>query len=298
MKKLKLIRAMYPCAILSILLIITVQVNGQSKNDLKLIEACKVGNIKKVEKLISNGANVNFHSKHHDPSLIIAIDKKNDELSKLLLKKGANVNSYSDDHITPLMMAIEQNNIELAKLLLNKGADPTFKKDCYFVEFQSRRNDGKYEVRVGKKQDGQNAFIMSILYSNEDIFNLLIKQGIDVNFTFQPDIAVGNYEVSRLYSHANYFNPRDGSTQIFNGLKTTYSETDYKKPVCIVNSKPFEPMTYTPLKVAILANKKNYNVIEKLSEISSHELNNDLTKGLKNYDSRTIEILKKYKFID
>ncbi len=269
MKNLKFIGAWSPWVVITLLLMISSQVNGQNKNDLKLFETCKEGDIKKAEKLISKGANVNYYSAFHE---------------------------------TPLLIAVDRNNNELAKLLITKGANSTLKADCFFVEFQHKRKNGTFEVRVGKKQEGENALILAIENGNEEIFNLLMEQGIDINFEYQPSIQVGNYSNGLLYSLRNPLSgpPKMGNVNInINGVQVTRSETTYEEFVCIVNSKPIEPMKYTPLKVAVLAKNKNYSIIEKLAETSSIEMNNDLYKMAEFInDSKTIEILKEYKYIN
>ncbi len=252
------------------LTMITFQASGQNKNDNKLFDACNFGDMKKVEKLISNGANVNFQTAFNE---------------------------------TPLMVAIFRNNNNLARFLLEKGADPLIKSDCYFIKFRNKRKDGKFEVRVSKKQDGENALIMAIENNNDEIFNLIIKQDIDINFDYQPSASVYGYDISTLYQASNgfdNFSHKQGNIDItINGIKVTKSEANYNELVCIVNSEPFQTIKYTPLLAAIMAEKKNYSIIEKLAELSNLNYYKDFDfKFIEQLnDTKITEILKKYNLI-
>ena len=110
-----------------------------------LIKAIWQGDIKTVERLIANGANVrsnvyplrmackcgrleiikfllekgaNLHESDDQP-LCLAARNGHLEVAKFLLKKGANLHAWDDQ---ALCLATENDHLEVVKLLLKKGA--------------------------------------------------------------------------------------------------------------------------------------------------------------------------------
>ncbi len=119
----------------------------------ELIIACKSGNIKMAELLISQGADVNFKNQENetplgqacwnnrlsiielliskgvdldaecsgiDTAIEIALWRSNWNLVKLLISNGANVNP--DIRRSPLFQAVMEDNFEIAKFLVENGA--------------------------------------------------------------------------------------------------------------------------------------------------------------------------------
>jgi ankyrin repeat protein len=83
-----------------------------------LIEACKQGNLKAVQKAISKGAVIN---KDLNGSTAISSCYFSAEVTKWLIDNGANVNSGA---YPSLLSAISNYSIEVIKLLLDAEADP------------------------------------------------------------------------------------------------------------------------------------------------------------------------------
>jgi len=121
---------------------------------------------KKIDYLISIGADINGVGKHFDRStgihpLYLAVDNNDSELTKYLLKQGALINIHFDDEPgdtpageTPLMCAIKNDNNEIAKLLIAHGAD----------------------VNLGASYN-ETPLSYAIRYGNEEIKAILIKKG-------------------------------------------------------------------------------------------------------------------------
>ncbi len=85
--------------------------------------AVKSKNLKKVEFLLDNGANVN-QNQGGLTLLFTAVMFKDFAMAKLLLKRGVKVNVYRGrGGRTPLWWAIDRSDFEMVKLLLNHGAD-------------------------------------------------------------------------------------------------------------------------------------------------------------------------------
>ncbi|MFC0778038.1 ankyrin repeat domain-containing protein [Flavobacterium sp. HJSW_4] len=88
---------------------------------------CKNNNLKKVEDLISNGADIRIAKKndiYEYDALYVAIENKNLKIVKLLLNKKSEINQvYDEEGLTPLVLACKLNDIETVKELLRNGAD-------------------------------------------------------------------------------------------------------------------------------------------------------------------------------
>jgi len=94
-----------------------------------------------VELLIARGANVNLKDYFVGITPIFAA-LQNPHILKLLLEKGANPNVQIISGQTPLIIAIAENQIEIVKILLANGADKTI-ADL----------DGKTAVDYAKEQN-------------------------------------------------------------------------------------------------------------------------------------------------
>ncbi|OCQ95988.1 hypothetical protein BCD64_11540 [Nostoc sp. MBR 210] len=100
---------------------------GASEEGLKeveLIEACKQGDIQRVNNLIEMGVNINHRIDNMTP-LCAAIMKSHDEIALLLIAKGADVNLWRDTSniSNPLLEAASRGNITIVRALVEAGAD-------------------------------------------------------------------------------------------------------------------------------------------------------------------------------
>lgn len=86
--------------------------------------ACEEGNIKQVELLLKNGADVNQQDSLGRTSLFIACQKNNFEIAELLLSRGANPNVTLSSGASLLSMMCYNDNKEMVELLLKNHADP------------------------------------------------------------------------------------------------------------------------------------------------------------------------------
>ena len=84
--------------------------------DDQLGEETREGNVRKVEELLSMGADVNA-SRAGNTALTIAAGFGHLDVCKLLLSKGASV-SKSENGWSPLMVAAQRGHSEICKLLL------------------------------------------------------------------------------------------------------------------------------------------------------------------------------------
>jgi ankyrin repeat protein len=125
---------------------ITFSATAQSKND-KLYQAIVKNDVEKTEKLIKQGADVNF-VKQSGPwmkvsLLITAVNNKNLEITKVLLENKADVNWKDGFNTSAILYGANSGDVELIKLLLKYGAD-------------INDNDGKGNTVLSAAKESQN----------------------------------------------------------------------------------------------------------------------------------------------
>lgn len=103
--------------------------------------AAEAGDIKKMESLLAEGADIHGHHDRYTP-LINAVDKKQYGAVVFLLSKGAGVNMPAlESGWTPLIFAAHHGHREIAQLLLENGANKHAKnKDGETAADMARKN--------------------------------------------------------------------------------------------------------------------------------------------------------------
>ncbi len=102
-------------------------------------DACRVGNIFEVKKVIKKIDDINKHNNEGWNAIIISAYNHHIEIIKYLLENGANINSINKNGTTVFMYAktkvIQNNNYEILDFLLENGADINKKdvKNCWTV---------------------------------------------------------------------------------------------------------------------------------------------------------------------
>ena len=110
----------------------------------QLVKAIKSGDMKAVEKLITDGADVNaeYNKSPHNPPLYFAIMANNLEMTRLLLKSGADANrcciAYNAMTATRscwrlIHYAVGTKNPEMVSLLIEYGADTNVSDNPKFL---------------------------------------------------------------------------------------------------------------------------------------------------------------------
>jgi len=135
--------------------------------DKQLVEAVRLNNTDEVERLISNGANVNYviskiekdtFSWKRVTLLMLAADKGYLDCLEVLLKHGADVNAVSAGGCTALMPAAIEGHVDCLEVLVKHGAD----------------------VNVAAN-NGDTALILTAIEGHVDCVEVLVKHGADVN---------------------------------------------------------------------------------------------------------------------
>jgi ankyrin repeat protein len=86
-------------------------------------EATKGGNLERVQKLITEGADINALDRHGQTALMNATMHGNIEVVRVLLEHGAELNNTAKYNLTALMLAVINQHREIVQLLVHAGAD-------------------------------------------------------------------------------------------------------------------------------------------------------------------------------
>ena len=89
----------------------------------ELIDACKNGNLKMVELLISQGAEINFRNQEGETPLGQACWNNRLSIIELLISKGIDLDAECSKSFTPIEIALWRSNWDLVKFLISKGAN-------------------------------------------------------------------------------------------------------------------------------------------------------------------------------
>ena len=148
-----------------------------------------------VNKLIAQGIDLNAVDQYGNTALIYAAGACSSNIVELLIRNGANVNRAAYDGFTALMNAACYNQTENANILCNYGARIDSKTDMQWtaLDFAIANqnvqmcnyliNKGSDLYNICKADDGVEFSIIRVALSdgNDEILNLLIEAGIDVN---------------------------------------------------------------------------------------------------------------------
>lgn len=91
-----------------ILKIKIIENNRKTDHDTALAVACATGHENDVERLVLDGANIEYDMKGYTP-LIFAAMAGHGKIAKILLDHGANIEAQSDDKDTALSLAVLVN---------------------------------------------------------------------------------------------------------------------------------------------------------------------------------------------
>lgn len=87
-------------------------------------------NYTNIEKFISKYEDIDFSVKDNNTPLFYAIDLDNIKVVELLVKNGANIYHINDNLETTLHIAVKGNHIEITRFLLERGIKQS-SKDIY-----------------------------------------------------------------------------------------------------------------------------------------------------------------------
>ena len=99
-----------------------------------------------LQKLIDNGANVNYKNYDEKTALIEAASYNNINAVKVLIKNNADLNVQNKQGKTALMWACHSGNLEMTKMLLDAGADKSIKRGNYDALYYAREYGKNEEI--------------------------------------------------------------------------------------------------------------------------------------------------------
>lgn len=161
-------------------------VTGNAKEEPALIVAVEESDLKRAQKLIAKGADVNQQNSYGYSALHVAAASGDAKVVKLLLEAGANVNARNPTG-SALARAAQQGNAEIVRLLLQAGADVEAKDDSGWTPLFSAAMTGGAEtvevlLRAGaninaRANNGWTALKEAQMRGNENIVQQLKGAG-------------------------------------------------------------------------------------------------------------------------
>ena len=174
-----------------------------------ILEACKEGDIRRVEDMIKKGVDLDSKLPNGNTCLMIALLNGHENIAELLVRNGANVDIKNDDGVSPIFLCIEQKNWripdesgyslkidDLLKLLIQKTNDINFQEKktgrTVLSELLThvRDNDEMVNLILDKNPDlnlqdnlGETALMHAITndYKIYQTIRKLLERGADVN---------------------------------------------------------------------------------------------------------------------
>jgi len=164
--------------------------------------AVSASNLKSVQLLVANGADVNVHeTKRGRSALHLAIKGQAKEILRFLLENtNVEINKQSYDGNTALHLAIGAELDEICAMLMGHGADPDIRNYLHFIPAESELSDDEDEKETEQEEEvadqdeeiedvGQSSFdlakshppILEILHSNSSLQYKSIEPVTSVN---------------------------------------------------------------------------------------------------------------------
>jgi uncharacterized protein len=177
--------------VLIILLFIGITSTGHSQ---KLYTAVEKSDIKKVEKLITKGEDVDEYNKNGLFPLWRATSDNNEKITKLLIEAGANVNQankVSPANSPSIILPCQEGYFEIVKLLVENGADVNYSGFKKFTPIRIATRNGhieivKYLAENGanidaKAEDGATPLEHAAYLGHIEIVKYLVEKGANIN---------------------------------------------------------------------------------------------------------------------
>jgi uncharacterized protein len=159
--------------------------------DLPLIEAVKKTNVRIVQTLLQQKAEVNMTDADGSTALHWAAQKDSVEIADLLLRAGANAKATTRYGVTPLFLASMNGNAAIVGKLLDAGADANTATPDGETALMTAALTGKVEaiklllakgakVNAVENWKGQTALMWAAAEGNADAAAILIEFGAEV----------------------------------------------------------------------------------------------------------------------
>ena len=155
---------------------------------MNLLKAARNGDLHEVNRLLTEGADINVMRKDGATALIIALQHGHQEVAKLLLDKGADVNAKDNNGWTALMFAAEEGTQDIVQVLLDKGADVNSKTQYDSTALMKASQNGHQEVVQLLLDNGANTKDVKI--STVSVSSKMTMS--DASLRFLPGVVLGS----------------------------------------------------------------------------------------------------------
>ena len=166
-----------------------------------LFEAVKANDAKAVRRLLKVGVDINAQDENGSTALMLATDRKLENIVKILVKANADVNILVEEGWTALMFAVNRNLENIVKILLKAGADVNAKSGHFewtalmIAANRDLENIVKILLEAGADPNAvsytyKTALILASRRLNIEIITILLDFGADVNAQDEDDDSV------------------------------------------------------------------------------------------------------------
>jgi uncharacterized protein len=165
---------------LSILLVMAIAIFAVAGENLgsDLVQAATKGDVRAVERLLAEGADINTQDDAGRTALCAASSYGSLKIVDILLRHGADVHSKDNAGWTALHFVCYTHDIAIVKMLLEEGANTNAKDNAGMTPLHVASTtsvSGKYKLKTGKTDWSPTG------KTNYDIVQLLLKNGADAN---------------------------------------------------------------------------------------------------------------------
>jgi ankyrin repeat protein len=249
----------------------------------QLVKAIKNADIKEVEKLINEGADVNkdYNRRPYFPPLFFAITTNQLDMVRLLIKSGADVNkcciTYNAMNATStcwrlIHHAVGTKNVEMVRLLIDNGADINVSDNPRFqTPLQVAEENGLKDIIALLKDSNSKA---NIIYVSEEKQTTpsgekqktVTPSDVDVNIPVSSSSKPNTYAL--IIGNEDYSSSQTGLNTEVN---VQYAENDAKifKEYCI------KTLGIPDKNITLLINAtgsrmlQNLDLISKISKVNN-----------------------------
>ncbi len=170
----------------------------------KLFQAIRENNTAEIQRLLSNGCDVNACMDGYSALMAAALNGSVEGM-KILIDHGANINYYNQDSLSAIWMAVP--DWDKTRLLIEHGADLQFpSRERYTVMAKLVTMPGnasllKYMIEKGadpKKSSPDNFTLYNAVTScDTSMVGILLRSGINANDT----VSVGDYPINNALNY-------------------------------------------------------------------------------------------------